>query len=151
MITLDDLRGTWRLSREIDDLRAGLTGRLTGEAGWRADGMGLIQEERGLLRLGDAPPMQAERRYLWRADGVALAVFFEDGRPFHSLAPGRLCDRHECPPDTYDVTYRLHGSGAFSTEWRVTGPRKDLVIRSDYTRVSGSARATTKREGGMAG
>lgn len=133
MITLDDLRGTWRLSREIDDLRAGLTGRLTGEAGWRADGMGLIQEERGLLRLGDAPPMQAERRYLWRADGDGLAVFFEDGRPFHRIGPGRLRDRHACPPDTYDVTYVFGENGAFSTTWRILGPRKDLMIRSHYT------------------
>jgi hypothetical protein len=60
-------------------------------------------------------------------------VFFEDGRPFHRIGPGRLRDRHDCPPDTYDVTYVFSENGAFSTTWRVIGPRKDLMIRSHYT------------------
>jgi hypothetical protein len=64
-----------------------------------------VQEEAGTLHYGDAPPIRAERRYLWRAEGDGLAVFFEDGRPFHRVGPGRLSDRHDCAPDTYDVTY----------------------------------------------
>jgi hypothetical protein len=133
MITLDDLRGHWRLEREIEDLSAGLTGQLSGAAVWRDDEAGLIHEESGLLEFGDAAPMQAERRYLWRQDGDDLAVFFEDGRPFHRIGPGRLRDRHDCPPDIYDVTYAFGETGAFSTTWRIIGPRKDLMTRSHYT------------------
>ena len=132
MITLDDLRGHWRLEREIEDLSAGLTGTLAGAAVWRDHAGGLIQEETGTLEFADAPPMQAERRYLWRAEGDGLAVFFADGRPFYSIAPGRLKDRHSCPPDIYDVAYVFSDNGAFSTDWRVIGPRKDLIIRSHY-------------------
>jgi hypothetical protein len=136
MIALADLRGHWRLEREIEDLSAGLTGQLAGAAIWRADDAGLIQEETGLLEFGGARPVQADRRYLWRVEGDGLAVLFEDGRPFHRIGPGRLSDRHDCPPDTYDVTYVFGETGVFSTTWRVIGPRKDLIIRSHYTPMS---------------
>jgi hypothetical protein len=60
-------------------------------------------------------------------------VFFDDGRPFHRIGPGRLSDRHLCDPDTYDVTYTFEENGAFTTLWAVTGPRKDHLIRSRYS------------------
>lgn len=139
MIALGDLEGRWTLEREIDDRRAGLKGRLTGTCTWRRDGHGLVQEEAGTLLYGGAAPIRAERRYFWQADGDGLAVFFEDGRPFHRLGPGRLSDRHDCAPDTYDVAYVFDGNDRFSTTWRVTGPRKDHLIHSFYTRVAGPA------------
>jgi hypothetical protein len=105
VITLADLEGRWSLERRIDDRRAGLTGRLEGTCTWRPDAAGLVQEEAGTLHYGDAPPIRAERRYLWRAEGDGLAVYFEDGRAFHRLGPGRVSDRHDCAPDTYDVAY----------------------------------------------
>jgi hypothetical protein len=134
VIALADLEGRWTLDRRIDDRRAGLTGRLTGTCVWRPDGQGLVQHETGILHYGDAAPIRAERRYLWRADGEGLAVFFEDGRPFHRIGPGRTSDTHDCAPDTYDVTYVFDGPAAFSTTWAVAGPRKDQVIHSLYTR-----------------
>jgi hypothetical protein len=133
VITLGDLEGRWALKREIHDRRAGLTGRLTGTCTWRRDAEGLVQEEAGTLHYGDAPPIRAERRYLWRAVGEGLAVFFEDGRPFHRVGPGCLSDRHDCAPDTYVVTYLLDNWPTFSTTWVVTGPRKDQFIHSLYT------------------
>jgi len=134
VITLAELEGHWTLTRRIDDRRAGLTGRLIGTCLWRRDAAGLVQEEIGTLHYGCAPPIRAERRYLWREVGVGLAVFFEDGRPIYDLAPGRLSTRHDCAPDTYDVTYVFDGSFSFSTTWRVTGPRKYQFIHSTYTR-----------------
>jgi hypothetical protein len=137
VITLADLEGRWSLERRIDDRRAGLTGRLEGTCTWRPDAAGLVQEEAGTLHYGEAPPIRAERRYLWRAEGDALAVYFEDGRAFHRLGPGRVSDRHDCAPDTYDVAYVFESVSMFSTTWRVTGPRKDMVIHSLYTRLEG--------------
>jgi hypothetical protein len=135
VIALADLEGLWTLERQIDDRRARLTGRLTGTCLWRRDADGLVQEETGTLHYGEAPPITAERRYLWREAGDGLVVFFEDGRPFHELGPGRLSARHDCAPDTYDVTYVFDANGSFSTTWRITGPRKDQFIHSLYTRL----------------
>ena len=134
MIHLPDLEGRWSLTREIEDRRAGLTGRFEGEARWLPDADGLRQEEDGVLRYGTAAPMRARRVYLWRSRGDEIRVLFEDGRPFHVLAPGEAQDRHLCPPDTYDVTYELSAWPRWSQVWHVTGPRKDAVIRSWFER-----------------
>lgn len=135
MITLEQFEGRWRLARRIEDRRAGLTGTLDGICTWTRDAVGLVQHETGELRYGTAAPMLADRRYLWRRDGDGIAVFFEDGRPFHRLGEGHLSDRHWCDPDTYDVAYLFEGDNAFSTTWRVSGPRKDHLIHSFYTKV----------------
>lgn len=134
MITLADLEGDWRLDRRIEDTRMGQTGRLDGQCRWVPDGAGLRQEEEGVLRMGAGPSLQANRTYLWRAEGGGLVVYFEDGRPFHRLGAGQLTDRHWCDPDTYDVTYDLSGWPDWTQSWRVTGPRKDAVIISRFRR-----------------
>jgi hypothetical protein len=129
---LGDLLGDWRLERVITDHRAGVTGHLAGQCRFVPDADGLRQEESGTLRYGAAAPMQAARTYLWRADGAGLAVFFDDGRPFHRLMPGQGGDRHHCPPDIYDVTYDLTRWPHWVQSWRVTGPRKDALIVSRF-------------------
>jgi len=135
MITLADLSGSWRLTRRIVDHRAAENGDLTGICRWSKDGVGLRQDEAGVMHFGTAPPMQASRAYLWRAAGASLIVLFEDGRPFHRLGPGQLRDRHHCPPDTYDVVYDFTRWPDWTQIWQVTGPRKDLRIESRFQRL----------------
>jgi hypothetical protein len=132
MITLADLLGAWRLTRRIIDHRAGLTGALSGTCHWRPYGNGLRQEETGVLIFGTAPPMQASRTYLWRAEGASLVVFFEDGRPFHRLVQGAWADRHHCAPDIYDVTYDFSIWPDWTQVWHVSGPRKEMTIESRF-------------------
>lgn len=133
-LTLDDLEGLWHLGRVIEDRRAGVTGRLEGESRWTPDGGGLMQEERGLLRYGRAAPMQAARRYLWRADDAGLNVLFDDGRPFHIVPVAGEIAEHHCPPDHYRVRYAFDLPGRFTTTWHVAGPRKDATLTSTFTR-----------------
>ncbi len=135
MIRLDDLEGRWLLSRVIDDARAGVTGRLVGEAEWRAGANGLIQEEQGTLHYGAAAPMQASRRYLWRQTGSCVEVLFEDGRHFHIVPDPGAEAVHLCDPDLYRVTYDFFLPQAFTQTWRVTGPRKDARITSKFRRA----------------
>lgn len=143
MISLSALEGVWSLERRIEDRRGGVTGHLAGRCVWRPDGAGLRQEETGVLRMGEAAPMQASRVYLWRATGAGLAVLFEDGRAFHGIDPcaGRLRDRHLCAPDTYDVRYDLSEWPRFRQEWIVTGPRKDALIVSVFSPLQGDVHA----------
>ena len=90
--------------------------------------------ETGLLRLGDQPPMNAERRYFWReGTGGVIEVLFDDGRAFHRIDPADPTDRHWCDPDTYDVTYDFGAWPNWSSTWRVRGPRKDYEMVSHYT------------------
>lgn len=132
MIRLSDLEGAWQLSRDITDRQAGLAGRLDGTAVWRPDGTGLRQVEDGILHYGSAPPMRAQRVYLWRETADGLEILFEDGRPFHRLEAGTCGDRHLCDPDIYDVTYAFGDWPRWGTTWRVRVPRKNLIIRSRF-------------------
>jgi len=132
---LEEFEGRWRLEREIDDAKAGQTARFSGEAVFRADDGGLILDEDGELTLAGQPPMRASRRYLWRAQGEDIAVFFHDGWPFHLIGPGARPEAgHDCPPDVYQVRYDFRRWPEWRAEWRVRGPRKDYVMRSFYTR-----------------
>ena len=79
--------------------------------------------------------MEARRVYLWRdAEPGAVAVTFDDGRPFHQfdLTGGEA--RHACPPDTYRVRYDFSEWPVWTARWRVTGPRKDYLMTSRYRR-----------------
>lgn len=131
-LSLEMLADAWRLTRRIEDRKGRSTGWLTGIARWRPDGDGLRQEETGVLRMETGPPLKAERVYLWRADPEGLAVFFADGRPFHRVIPGRLRDRHLCPPDIYDVRYEICDWPSWRQVWEVRGPSKDYRLISDF-------------------
>lgn len=134
MWKLNDYQGRWHVLRDIEDRRAGLCGRFEGEGVWMPDAEGLIQTETGVMTYGSAPPMQATRRYLWREDTHGVHVFFDDGRPFHTLPDAGGEALHDCPPDTYRVRYTFTDN-AFTTIWHVTGPRKDAVLTTHFTRA----------------
>ncbi len=101
-----------------------------------ADGTGLTYTEEGTLAFPGQPPLTARQSYLWRADGAALAVHFQDKTAFHhiDLTKKNPTARHDCAPDTYLVTYDFTAWPNWSATWTVTGPRKDYVSTSRYSR-----------------
>ena len=130
---LADFAGDWRIARVIEDRLAGRAGRLDGAARFVPDDGGLVCDERGTLRFAGAPPLQAERRYLWRASGGRIAVLFADGRPFHDFAPADTATAtHDCPPDAYAVRYDFTAWPDWTATWDVTGPRKDYRMTTRY-------------------
>ncbi|THH38273.1 trigger factor [Aliishimia ponticola] len=125
---LADFEGTWRIMRQITHADAP-DAQYEGTAHWTPDEAGLLYQENGILTVTGHPPMQTERRYLWRAP---LDVYFEDGRFFHTVPPGGGETRHWCAPDDYRVTYRFAAWPRFETVWRVQGPAKDYTMVSRY-------------------
>lgn len=130
---LEAFLGRWQLTRVIDDARAGLTGRLDGIATYTAQPEGLLYAEVGRLRYGDRPAMEARRAYDWRAGPRGIEVWFDDGRPFHTIGPG-LCPAvtHDCPPDVYAGAYDFTTWPAWQVSWQVSGPSKDYRMTSSY-------------------
>ena len=138
MLTRADFLGHWALSRRIDDRLTGQTGVLEGMARFVPDGdAAAIYDESGLLRLGDATPMTAERRYLWRFAADEVVVRYADGRDFFSFRPaGRGSEIvHVCDADTYRVIHDFTAWPRWQAIWTVTGPRKDYRLRSAWRRV----------------
>ncbi len=139
------LQGTWRLSRTIEDRRAGQRGRLDGQAVFAPQGEGLVYRERGVLRLG-ACTGPAERVYRYGFPAPACApgraparaeVAFQDGRPFHDLdlSHGRWSVVHRCRDDLYRGSFEIEDRDRWTALWRVSGPRKDQVLRGRYDRA----------------
>ena len=139
ILTRTDFLGTWALSRRIDDRLTGQIGVFEGMARFTPTGpTEAIYDESGLLRLGDAPAMTAERRYLWRFEEDLVIVRHADGRDFFQFHPaGRGVEVvHVCDPDTYRVTHDFMVWPRWQAIWSVTGPRKDYRMRSAFHRPS---------------
>lgn len=128
--------GHWTVERHIHDFDSAWTGRFDGTAVFSPVPGALAYREEGLLRLGGLS-MRAFRSYRWEFPSPGeVAVFFEDGRFFHRFDPRlrRAEASHYCDPDRYDVTYVFGQGSAWSTEWRVEGPRKDYRMVTHYRR-----------------
>ena len=136
MDVLTPFEGRWRLYREIEDRMAQTELVFEGRAQLDRAGAGLTYVEDGQWTKSTWGKTRASRCYLWRAEGDRICVDYEDGRAFHSFAPGlATCESgHDCAPDRYDVTYRFHLPELWKADWRVAGPRKNYISRTRYTR-----------------
>jgi Family of unknown function (DUF6314) len=128
--------GGWFLTRRIRDLRGRVLGRLRGTADFTPDRDGRHFAEHGILTL---PQGQTEARRAYRfviESADAFSVFFADGRFFHraAIVSGTAPVTHDCAPDTYRGRYRFRDPDRWSLSWRITGPRKDLVISTVFSR-----------------
>ncbi|MEM9435029.1 MAG: DUF6314 family protein [Pseudomonadota bacterium] len=138
---LAEFEGLWRLARGIEDRRAAQQGTLIGEAVFTSDPdpeSCLRYEETGALSYAGQSPLNASRRYVWRAAKEhSIEVLFDDGRPFHTISRDRLMPdaTHHCAPDMYYVSYDFTGWPDWSSSWRVLGPQKDYRMRSEYSRL----------------
>ncbi len=133
--------GVWSVTRDIEDMGGGPSGRFRGLARITPDGEGLRYAEQGLLKLGQAK-MTAARVYLWRLEGASgVAVLYEDGAPFHRFdwARTQCADSHQCGEDHYAVRYSF-AAESWHTHWRVTGPRKNYASTALYLRASPAER-----------
>jgi hypothetical protein len=132
----DFLEGEWHLIRRMRDVRRGEIGRLTGDARFSRDAPGVLAfEERGMLTLG-AMRTEAQRAYRYEVTKAGFRVLFPDGRFFHEarLEGGRAEVAHDCAPDLYCGRYRFETLDRWFLSWRITGPRKDLMISSLFLR-----------------
>ena len=127
-------RGTWRLHRTINDRLAGQ--QLTGQ-GTATLGPDWLWSERLTLTWPDGQHTDGLRRYRWVPQGRAIAILFEDDRPFHKLVLGQLhwAAQHDCEPDTYMGRYDFSDWPRWQVTWQVHGPRKDYLMVSQLAPV----------------
>lgn len=130
------LAGTWMVSRLIDDRRACTRGSFLGWAWFSEGDGGLDYRERGQMLLpGYRGTATQGYRYRFTAAGRA-AVSFSDGRFFHDLdlSEGSWEAEHLCSQDLYRGRFAAQGGDHWSVAWRVTGPRKHLLLASRFVR-----------------
>ncbi|QWB26732.1 MULTISPECIES: DUF6314 family protein [Streptomyces] len=131
------LAGRWGVTRSVRDLASGAEGEFAGTTEFRAEAAGgLLHHESGtFVWQGVARPAERMLRFLPGPDGTA-DVRFADGRPFHDLdlTSGRYVADHPCSADLYRGEFTVLDADHWRTVWRVRGPAKDLVLRTDYAR-----------------
>jgi len=134
VLTLDDFEGTWRIDRVIKGRP--MAGTLTGTAAFQREaGQGLICREVGQLTLESGQIFPATRGYHWRAEAARIIVDFEDNTPFHDFTPSGISfARHNCAPDTYDVTYDFTAWPNWTATWEVSGPQKAYRMHTRFGR-----------------
>ncbi len=99
---------------------------------------GLSYREAGDLAFADVRG-PAERAYRFRFSGPGRAqVLFADGRFFHALDLSSGADSVEylCGDDLYRGHYVLEDAQRWTLRWRVTSPRKDLLLATRYLRFA---------------
>ncbi|WP_420416853.1 DUF6314 family protein [Pacificispira sp.] len=128
-----DLGGRWRLSRLVFDFSEGTFLRGTGEMQAVADGARLWRLQETLIFNG----FEAQRDSLWQIVGQSLHLRYADGAPLVvlDLTQGTAEDAHLCAPDRYLARFKTLGSDRFKLSWRVTGPRKNYAMVTDYRRL----------------
>ncbi|WP_033294654.1 DUF6314 family protein [Amycolatopsis jejuensis] len=133
--------GEWELAREIADVGGNPMGRATGHATFTCTDDLLVYRETGELHLGEHRGPFIRTLHYHPAGGPRAAVHFDHGGFFHDLdlATGEWTTEHPCQADWYHGSYRLLGDRLWEQEWVVTGPAKDHVIRTRFSR--GPARA----------
>ena len=136
---MNEFEGTWEIHRDIEDRMSNQNGTLDGTATLSPGGFegGMIYRETGGLNLGeDSDTMEATRIYLWNAHPSGIAVFFQDGKPFHVIEMDRSMPdaQHHCAPDMYHVVYDFNKWPNWNVQWRVRGPRKDYRMVTNYKR-----------------
>ncbi|GAA2593076.1 DUF6314 family protein [Streptomyces violaceus] len=131
------LAGRWSVARSVRDLASGAQGEFSGTTVFRPEEAGgLLHHESGtFVWQGVARPAERTLRFLPGPDGTA-DVRFADGRPFHDLdlTSGRYVADHPCAADLYRGEFTVRDADHWRTVWRVRGPAKDLVLRTDYAR-----------------
>lgn len=132
------LQGAWQLRRRIGDLNLNLRGRFDGRAVFVARPDGLEHHEAGQLRFGSyTGPAARGYRYLKTSSPARLDVHFGDGRFFHSLdlSGGKFVAHHACGADCYVGRFKVLPGGLVSVRWSVVGPKKRLLITTQYRRA----------------
>lgn len=138
LTSLASLLGRWAIARDIRH-SDGTSARMHGQCTFAKVGPRVVQEETGTLET-PAGQFAASRRYVWAEEAGMLAVYFEDMRPFHSVALN-LAEQstvHLCPPDRYHVRYDFTDWPRWSSLWTVEGPRKDYEMETRFSPLSPS-------------
>jgi uncharacterized protein DUF6314 len=105
-------------------------------------------EETARVALVNGTVFNGTRRYLYRRperpDGLQI-LFYETGElflslEFHDKGDGRwhASANHLCKADLYHSKYGLYGENHFHVQHEVSGPRKNYIVRSIYSRAARS-------------
>ncbi len=129
--TYDFLLGRWWIERTYVERRRQERGTFSGVldvAATRGAGQRTARYvEEGRFALGTYQGQGKRRLEVVEKPTGAVALVFEDGRPFVDcdLASGAWRTAHRCGEDRYEISWQVVSHDEVTERWRVTGPQKD--------------------------
>ena len=128
-----DFHQPWRITREIEDRKAGAKVSFEGKVMTEMVSGQLRWHETGQLRMPQGA-FASDRVTLWQDVEAGLAVHFDDGRLFHRIdrAVSPIAT-HDCDPDVYNLAYDFAPWPRWSVTITVSGPRKDYTSVTLYS------------------
>ncbi|GAA4679038.1 DUF6314 family protein [Nocardioides nanhaiensis] len=130
------LLGDWHFERVVEDRRSGQRSEVRGTGSVARESATLLRwEESGTWsRAGGSSTVARTHLLAAATSGTGWEVLFDDERLFHPWAPGTEVV-HLCGEDTYRGHYDLDGlPGRWVTRWHCTGPAKDYLLTTTWTR-----------------
>ncbi len=141
------LLGNWTLVRDL-----GLMGQFKGDVTFHLtepeNSQILRYREEGVLERGDGKRFDGYREYdfVLHKDPPGIELLFRDPLSFGNRyvllqfgedASDVLCDRdiHPCGDDFYHHYMIWHDENHFETKIKITGPKKDHLLRSVYKKA----------------
>ena len=128
-----DLGGAWVLTRLVWDFRMAKWSRGTGWANFAEWQPGRFQCREDLFFAGN----QARQMTLWDIFPDRIDMHYGDGRPLVTLPTSdrRSTAEHLCGEDLYRARLKQVDGKRVRIGWRVTGPRKDYAMMTEYRRL----------------
>ena len=135
------LKGNWKLTRKITDIRLNILGFLSGTISITRESNKAIRptlayHEEGELCFGNyKEKVYRDYRFCFPNAHSAL-VFFSDGKIFHKLdlTTGFCRVEHLCLEDLYQGRFCVESSNVWLSKWHVSGPAKQMILDNHYQR-----------------
>lgn len=99
--------------------------------------------ETGILTTDEGAVLEPSRSYDYYYRHDAIVVTYADGPQKGSLflelpiTCSVSAARHLCGEDLYEARYHFMNAQQFSIEFSVSGPRKNYLHRTDFSKISG--------------
>lgn len=140
------LEGRWSLTRRIVDSSQQLLASGVGHASFTKSNNNpncLEYYESGEVTHRGQKPASFYKKYFFSLLNGELSVFFDCQLQdmYHTIdfaSTTEVVGKHLCNLDHYMITYQFDLPRKYKTICEVSGPNKDFVIHSIYTRVMGS-------------
>lgn len=93
--------------------------------------------EQTQLHLPEEKIIEGEQEYFYRLENDSIQVYFSEnhapGALFHTLdfKGDSAQAAHLCKADHYEILYHVFNKNHFAITYRVTGPKKNYVSRSE--------------------
>ncbi len=146
----ENLRGDWILNRAIEDSNLNEINTASGIASFSQSNLDEIDslyyiETGKLLLKGEIKSINFTRKYIYKVIDNQINIILDDGVTkgglfqtlvFENDEDGLKGSEHICKLDRHNGRYIFIDEFNFHIEYTINGPKTNLLIRTDYSKIN---------------